>query len=103
MRAVAAAAAAPAIVPGTAKHAKSMNDKKSWRRNAVMNALMPQSADTIGTFPRREEERFEEEGKDGDQLFGTAITAFKSWGFGDNYCQQRVLRHTAEDRPGERQ
>ena len=43
-----------------------------------MQAIMPSGADKIATFPRREEERFGEEGEEGDRLFEAAMATFKA-------------------------
>ena len=82
----------PSIVPGAAAHAKSLKDKKKWRRSAAMQALMPSGADKIATFPRCEEERFGEEGEEGDRLFDAAMATFKADEFGENHVQKRVIR-----------
>ena len=62
------ALAAAAAVPGSRHRAgdsgaceEPERDKRNWRRTAVMKALMPKGAENMGTFPRREEERFGEE------------------------------------------
>ena len=51
------------LVPGATQHAKSLIDKKKWRRSAVINALLPKGTAAMSTFPRREEARFGEEGE----------------------------------------
>ena len=51
------AAIVASVIPGAVQHAKSLKDKKVWRRSAVIDALLPSGADKVGTFPRREEER----------------------------------------------
>ena len=53
-------AALACVVPSTAQLAKSLKDKKIWRRSAVMDALLPSGAEKVGTFPQREEKRFED-------------------------------------------
>ena len=85
-------AAMASVVPCAAQHAKSLKDKKKWRRSAVMDALLPSGAEKVGTFPRREEERFGEEGEEGDRLFEAAMATFKAEDVGDNHCQTRVIK-----------
>ena len=80
------------LVPSTAQLAKSLKDKKIWRRSAVMDALLPSGAEKVGTFPRREEERFGDEGEQGDRLFETEMAAFKAEEFGDHHCQKRAIK-----------
>ena len=46
-------AASLSVVPSAVQHARSLKDKKLWRRSAVINALMPSGANKVGTFPRR--------------------------------------------------
>ena len=51
------------LVPAATQHAKSLIDKKQWRRSAVINALLPKGTAAMSTFPRREDARFGEEGE----------------------------------------
>ena len=51
------------LVPGATQHAKTLSDKKKWRRTSVINALLPKGKAAMSTFPRREDARFGEEGE----------------------------------------
>lgn len=85
-------AAMASVVPCAAQHAESLTDKKKWRRSAVMDELLPSGTEKVGTFPRREEQRFGEEGEEGDRLFEAAMAKFKAEDFGDGHCQTRVIK-----------
>jgi hypothetical protein len=88
-------------MPGAVQHAKSLKDKKVWRRSAVIDALLPSGANKVGTFPRREEERYGDEDEEGDRLFETAMAAFKAEEFGDSSLPK--ARDPAEAQAGMRQ
>ena len=72
--------------------AKTLQDKRIWRRSASIHPLLPKGAAGFASFPRREEERFGEEGEEGDTLFDAAMAAYSANEFGDSHCQQRVLK-----------
>ena len=46
------------LVPGATQQAKSLLDKKKWRRSSLINSLLPKGTAALTTFPRREEARF---------------------------------------------
>ena len=80
------------LVPAAAQQAKSLIDKKKWRRARPMNDLLPKGAAAIKTFPQREEARFGEEGAEGDALFEEAMRSFKADEFGEAQVQLRVIK-----------
>ena len=80
------------LATGAAAKAKTLQDKKVWRRSASINALLPKGAAGFANFPRREEARFGEAGDEGDALFEAAMAAFKADEFGDQHCQLRVIK-----------
>ena len=80
------------LVAAVALHAKSLQDKKRWRRSQVINDLQPKGTAALKTFPRREEARFGEEGPEGDALFEEAMRSFKVEEFGESHVQRRVIR-----------
>ena len=84
--------AASTMVPGEARRATQLKDKKAWRRSSTIKALMPKGSGAIYTFPRREEERFGEEGDEGDALFEAAMAKFKAEDFGEQHVQLRVIK-----------
>ena len=80
------------LTTGVAAKAKTLSDKKLWRRSSSINALLPKGAAGFTNFPRREDARFGVEGAAGDALFEVAMAAFKANEFGDNHCQLRVIK-----------
>ena len=84
--------AADSFVSAARTHAKTLSDKKATRRSCVINALLPKGAGKLSAFPRREEDRFGEEGAQGDALFEKEMAAFSAAEFGSQHCQWRVIR-----------
>ena len=86
------AGGAGTLVVGAAKHATCLAAKKLCRRSSQIDPLLPQGAGMVAAFPRREEERFGEEGEAGDALFEAAMASFKAGEFGDQQGQGRTVR-----------
>ena len=86
------AGGAGGLVVGAAEHATCLVSKKAWRRSAQIDPLLPLGAGRVAEFPRREEERFGEEGEAGDRLFEAAMATFQAGDFGDQQGQGRSTR-----------
>ena len=80
------------LVSKVTERCERLQDKRRWRRSSQIKSLLPKGSSQLSAFPRREEERFGEEGAAGDSLFEEAMAAFKASQFGDSHCEMRVIR-----------
>ena len=84
------------LVSKVTERCERLQDKRRWRRStsSQIKSLLPKGSSQLSAFPRREEERFGEEGAAGDSLFEEAMAAFKAREFGDSHL--RNARRQAE-------